>query len=142
MDRLEMGNRFDRERPRLRAVAYRIMGSLSDADDAVQEAWLRLQRADAEEIENLEGWLTRVVARISLNVLRDRHSHPGQPLDAFVPEPILSNDARDAPEHEALLADAVGIALQVILDAVSPAERSPSCSTTCSGSRSTTSPSC
>src|SRR3954447_12239794 len=123
MDRLELGNRFDRERPRLRAVAYRIVGSLSDADDAVQEAWLRLQRADAEEIDNLEGWLTTVVARISLNVLRDRHSHPGQPLDAFVPEPILSNDARDDPEHEALLADAVGIALQVVLDALNPAER-------------------
>src|SRR3954447_14749584 len=123
MDRLELGNRFDRERPRLRAVAYRIVGSLSDADDAVQEAWLRLQRADAEEIDNLEGWLTTVVARISLNVLRDRHSHPGQPLDAFVPEPILSNEARDDPEHEALLADAVGIALQVVLDALNPAER-------------------
>src|SRR4051795_11055389 len=123
MDRLELGNRFDRERPRLRAVAYRIVGSLSDADDAVQETWLRLQRADAEQIDNLEGWLTTVVARICLNVLRDRYSHPEQPLDTFVPEPIISTDARDDPEHEALLADAVGIALQVVLDALNPAER-------------------
>src|SRR4051794_24414022 len=123
MDQLELANSFDRERPRLRSVAYRIVGSLSDADDALQEAWLRLQRADAEQIDNLEGWLTTVVARICLNVLRDRYSHPEQPLDTFVPEPIISTDARDDPEHQALLADAVGIALQVVLDALNPAER-------------------
>jgi DNA-directed RNA polymerase specialized sigma24 family protein len=82
-----------------------------------------LQRADAEEIDNLEGWLTTVVARICLNILRDRRSHAAEPLDAFVPEPIISTDARDDPEHEALLADAVGIALQVVLDALNPAER-------------------
>jgi RNA polymerase sigma factor (sigma-70 family) len=123
MDQLDLANRFDRERPRLRSVAYRIVGSVSEADDAVQEAWLRLHRADAEEIDNLEGWLTTVVARICLNTLRDRRSHPQQPLDAFVPEPIISTDASDDPEHEALLADAVGIALQVVLDALSPAER-------------------
>ena len=123
MDQLELANRFDRERRRLRSVAYRIVGSLSEADDAVQEAWLRLQRADAEEIDNLEGWLTTVVARICLNILRDRRSHPEEPLDAFVPEPIVSTDAGGDPEHEALLADAVGIALQVVLQALNPAER-------------------
>ena len=123
MDQLELANRFDRERRRLRSVAYRIVGSLSEADDAVQEAWLRLQRVDEDEIKNLEGWLTTVVARICLNVVRDRRSHPEQPLDAFVPEPIVATDAREDPEQEALLADAVGIALQVVLDALSPAER-------------------
>jgi RNA polymerase sigma factor (sigma-70 family) len=123
MDQIELADRFDRERPRLRSVAYRIVGSLSEADDAVQEAWLRLQRAQAEEIDNLAGWLTTVVARICLNILRTRRSHAEQPLDAFLPEPIISTDAREDPEHEALLADAVGIALQVVLDALSPAER-------------------
>ncbi len=123
MDQLELAHRFDREQRRLRSVAYRIVGSLSEADDAVQEAWLRLQRADVEEIENLEGWLTTVVARICLNILRDRRSHAEEPLDAFLPEPIISTDAGDDPEHEALLADAVGIALQVVLEALSPAER-------------------
>ena len=123
MDQLELADRFDRERRRLRSVAYRMVGSLSEADDAVQEAWLRLERAEVEEIDNLEGWLTTVVARICLNILRNRRSHAEQPLDAFAPEPIISTDARDDPEHEALLADAVGIALQVVLDALSPAER-------------------
>jgi RNA polymerase sigma-70 factor (ECF subfamily) len=123
MDELELANRFDRERGRLRSVAYRIVGSMSEADDAVQEAWLRLQRTDADEIDNLQAWLTTVVARICLNVLRDRRAHPEEPLEAFVPEPIISTEARDDPEHHALLADAVGIALQVVLDALSPAER-------------------
>jgi RNA polymerase sigma factor (sigma-70 family) len=123
VDQPALASRFDGERQRLRSVAYRIVGSLSDADDAVQEAWLRLQRADSEEIGNLEGWLTTVVARICLNVLRDRRSHPEEPLDGFVPEPIVSTDASGDPEHEALLADAVGIALQVVLGALSPAER-------------------
>src|ERR687891_200429 len=97
MDQLELADRFDRERPRLRSVAYRIVGSLTEADDAVQEAWLRLQRVDVEEIENLEGWLTTVVARICLNVLRQRRSHREEPLDAFVPEPIISADAGARP---------------------------------------------
>jgi RNA polymerase sigma factor (sigma-70 family) len=123
VDEPALASRFDGERQRLRSVAYRIVGSLSDADDAVQEAWLRLQRADTDEIGNLEGWLTTVVARICLNVLRDRRSHPEEPLDGFVPEPIVSTDAGGDPEHEALLADAVGIALQVVLGALSPAER-------------------
>src|SRR5436309_7751316 len=123
MDQLELANRFDRERPRLRSIAYRIVGSLSEADDAVQDAWLRLQRAEAAEIDNLEAWLTTVVARISLNILRDRRAHAEVPLDAFVPEPIISSDMTGDPEHEVLLADAVGIALQVILQAPTPAER-------------------
>jgi RNA polymerase sigma factor (sigma-70 family) len=123
MDQLELANRFDGERQRLRSVAYRIVGSVSEADDAVQEAWLRLQRTDADEIENLDAWLTTVVARICLNILRDRRAHSEQPLDGFMPEPIIATGTGDDPEHEVLLADAVGIALQVVLDALSPAER-------------------
>jgi RNA polymerase sigma-70 factor (ECF subfamily) len=123
MDQLELANRFDRERAKLRSVAYRIVGSLSDADDAVQEAWMRLQRADPEKIDNLEGWLTTVVARICLHILRVRRSQAEEPLNAFVPEPIIATDAGGDPEHEALLADAVGIALQVVLEALSPAQR-------------------
>jgi len=124
MNELELAGRFDRERPRLRAVAYRILGSLSDADDAVQEAWLRLQRTDTEQIDSLEGWLTTVVARICLNMLRFRRSRNEQPLDGWRPEPIIDDPAVGTdPEHEALLAESVGIALQVVLDTLSPAER-------------------
>jgi len=123
MDQLELTNRFDSQRPRLRAVAYRILGSLSETDDALQEAWLRLQRTDAEEIESLEAWLTTVVSRICLNIIRDRRAHSEEPLDGLRPEPIISTDSTSDPEHEALLADAVGIALQVVLDSLAPAER-------------------
>jgi RNA polymerase sigma factor (sigma-70 family) len=123
MDQMDLADRFDRERPRLRAVAYRILGSVAEADDAVQDAWLRLQRADASEIDNLEGWLTTVVSRLCLNALRSRRTRGEQPLDRLVPEPILSRDAGGDPENEALLADAVGIALQVVLHTLSPAER-------------------
>ena len=124
MDELELANTFDRQRPQLRAVAYRILGSVSEADDAVQEAWLRLQRTDAEQIDSLERWLTTVVARICLNMLRSRRTRSEQPLDGFLPEPIIDNPAAGTdPEHEALLADSVGIALQVVLDTLSPAER-------------------
>jgi RNA polymerase sigma-70 factor (ECF subfamily) len=123
MDEHELSERFDRERRRLRAVAYRILGSLSEADDAVQEAWLRLQRVDAAEIANLEGWLTTVVGRICLNVVRQRRVKSEVVLDEFLHEPIVSADATGDPEHEALLADAVGVALQVVLDTLSPAER-------------------
>ncbi|HEX5309818.1 MAG TPA: sigma-70 family RNA polymerase sigma factor [Solirubrobacteraceae bacterium] len=108
----------------MRAVAYRILGSVTEADDAVQEAWLRLQRTEPEQIDSLEAWLTTVVARISLNVLRSRRSRAEQPLDGFIPEPIVDDPALGAdPEHEALLADSVGIALQVVLDTLNPAER-------------------
>jgi RNA polymerase sigma factor (sigma-70 family) len=124
MDELELVNRFDRKRPQLRAVAYRILGSVSDADDAVQEAWLRLQRTDPQQIDNLERWLTTVVARICLNLLRSRRTRNEQPLDGLRPEPIIDDPAVGTdPEHEALLADSVGIALQVVLDTLSPAER-------------------
>jgi RNA polymerase sigma factor (sigma-70 family) len=124
MTELELADRFDRERPRLRAVAYRILGSLSEADDAVQEAWLRLQRTDAEQIDSLERWLTTVVARICLNMLRFRRSRGEEPLDEWRPEPIIDDPAVGTdPEHEALLAESVGIALQVVLDTLSPAER-------------------
>jgi RNA polymerase sigma factor (sigma-70 family) len=124
MDELELADRFDRQRPRLRAVAYRILGSLTEADDAVQEAWLRLSRTDAEQIDSLEPWLTTVVARICLNVLRSRRTRSEQPLERFRPEPIIDDPAAGTdPEHEALLADAVGIALQVVLDTLNPPER-------------------
>jgi RNA polymerase sigma factor (sigma-70 family) len=124
MDELEVVDRFDRQRPQLRAVAYRILGSLNEADDAVQEAWLRLGRTDAEHIASLERWLTTVVARICLNMLRLRRTRGEQPLDGFLPEPIIDDPAVGTdPEHEALLADSVGIALQVVLDTLSPAER-------------------
>jgi RNA polymerase sigma-70 factor (ECF subfamily) len=123
MDELALANRLDRERPRLRAVAYRILGSLSDADDAVQETWLRLQRTGAGEIDNLAGWLTTVVARICLNIVRARSIRGEQPLDRFVPEPLVSPATGEDPEYEALLSDAVGVALQVVLDTLAPAER-------------------
>jgi RNA polymerase sigma factor (sigma-70 family) len=124
MDELELAKRFDRQRDQLRAVAYRILGSLSEAEDAVQEGWLRLRRTDVEQIDSLERWLTTVVARICLNMLRSRRTRAEQPLDGFRPEPIIDNPAVGTdPEHEALLADSVGIALQVVLDTLSPAER-------------------
>ncbi len=124
MDELELADRFDRQRGHLRAVAYRILGSVSEADDAVQEAWLRLQRTGAEQIDSLERWLTTVVARICLNMLRSRRTRGEQPLDGFLPEPIIDDPAVGTdPEHQALLAEALGIALQVVLDALTPAER-------------------
>jgi RNA polymerase sigma factor (sigma-70 family) len=107
----------------MRAVAYRMLGSLSEADDAVQEAWLRLSRSDAGEIENLDGWLTTVVARVSLNMLRSRRSRREEPLDVLVPEPIVDRADGMDPEHAALLADSVGLALLVVLETLSPAER-------------------
>jgi RNA polymerase sigma factor (sigma-70 family) len=124
VDELELANRFDRQRPQLRAVAYRILGSLNEGDDAVQEAWLRLRRTDPEQIDSLERWLTTVVARICLNMLRSRRTRGERPLDGFLPEPIIDDPtAGTDPEHEALLAESVGIALQVVLDTLSPAER-------------------
>jgi RNA polymerase sigma-70 factor, ECF subfamily len=123
MDELALANRFNRERPRLRAVAYRILGSLGDADDAVQETWLRLQRTGADEIDNLAGWLTTVLARICLNIVRNRSTRGEQPLEAFLPEPLVSPASGEDPEYEALLSDAVGVALQVVLDTLAPAER-------------------
>src|SRR5215203_3929422 len=118
-----MAERFEANRTHLRAVAYRMLGSMSEADDAVQEAWLRLSRTDASRVENLGGWLTTVVARVSLDMLRSRNARREQPLETYVPEPIVSNDAGVDPEHEALIADSVGLALQVVLETLSPAER-------------------
>jgi len=115
--------RFEERRTRLRAVAYRMLGSLSEADDAVQEAWLRLNRTDADAIENLDGWLTTVVARVSLNMLRTRKTRREEPLEAQLPEPILDRADGMNPEHEALLADSVGLALLVVLETLSPPER-------------------
>ncbi len=118
-----LAERFEEHRTRLRAVAYRMLGSLSEADDAVQEAWLRLSRSDADEIENLGGWLTTVTARISLNMLRTRDQRREEPLGARLPDPIVGRADAPNPEHEALLADAVGLALLVVLDTLGPAER-------------------
>src|SRR3954470_1700583 len=118
-----LAERFEANRTHLRAVAYRMLGSVSEADDAVQEAWLRLTRTDASRVENLGGWLTTVVARVSLDMLRSRNARREQPLGTHVPEPIVSRDAGADPEREALIADSVGLALLVVLETLSPAER-------------------
>ena len=122
-ERQWLAERFEEHRPQLRAVAYRMLGSLSEADDAVQEAWLRLSRSDASDVENLGAWLTTVVGRVSLNMLRSRRSRRDEPLDVRVPEPIIDRAGGTDPEHEALLADSVGLALLVVLETLSPAER-------------------
>jgi RNA polymerase sigma-70 factor (ECF subfamily) len=118
-----LAERFEENRTRLRAVAYRMLGSLSEADDAVQEAWLRVSRSDTDEVENLGGWLTTIVARVSLNMLRSRRSRREEALDVRVPEPIIDRADGTDPEHEALLADSVGLALLVVLETLSPPER-------------------
>ena len=115
---------FERHRTRLRAVAYRMLGSVSDADDAVQEAWLRLSRADSEAIANLPGWLTTVVARVCMDMLRSRRARREDYAGSWLPEPLVQPDEAPAdPEYEALLADSVGLALLVVLDSLAPAER-------------------
>jgi RNA polymerase sigma factor (sigma-70 family) len=123
-DKLWLAERFEANRTHLRAVAYRILGSVGEADDAVQEAWIRLSRSNAGDIENLGGWLTTVVARVSLNMLHSRRIRREEPLDAVhVPEPLVDCVDRTDPEHEALLADSVGLALLVVLESLSPTER-------------------
>ena len=117
----QLAEQFEANRARLRAVAYRMLGSLSEADDAVQEAWLRLSRSDASSVENLNGWLTTVVGRVCLDMLRSRRSRREESLR--VPEPIVSREAEIDPEHEALLAGSVGLALFAVLETLSPAER-------------------
>ena len=115
---------FDAHRAHLRAVAYRMLGSRTEAEDAVQEAWLRLHRSDADEIENLGGWLTTVVARVALNMLRSRTTRREAPLEeVHLPDPLIDRADAVDPEHQALLADSVGLALLVVLDTLSPAER-------------------
>jgi RNA polymerase sigma factor (sigma-70 family) len=124
MDEREfLAQQFEEHRRRLRAVAYRMLGSLSEADDAVQEAWLRLSRTDTGEIENLGGWLTTVVARVSLNMLRSRNARREEPLAGRLPDPLIDRADGIDPEHEALLADSVGLALLVVLETLSPPER-------------------
>jgi RNA polymerase sigma-70 factor (ECF subfamily) len=118
-----LAERFEEHRGRLRAVAYRMLGSVSEADDAVQDAWLRLRRTDTSEVENLGAWLTTVVARVCLNMLRSRQTRREAPLDVHVPDPIVSPESGVDPEHQAVLADSVGLALMVVLETLAPAER-------------------
>ena len=118
----ELAREFEAHRGRLRAIAYRMLGSLADAEDAVQETWLRLARADATEVRNLGGWLTTVLARLCLDVLRARTSRREEPLDVHLPDPVVEFGA-PTPEDEALIADSIGLALLVVLDTLSPSER-------------------
>jgi RNA polymerase sigma factor (sigma-70 family) len=114
---------FEQQRTHLRAVAYRMLGSLTEADDAVQDAWVRVSRADTSVVENLGGWLTTIVARVCLNMLRSRNNRREESLEVHLPDPVISRTGELGPEDEALLAESVGLALQVVLDALAPAER-------------------
>src|SRR5256885_1664263 len=118
-----LADRFEEHRPRLRSVAYRMLGSLTEADDAVQDAWLRASRAGAGEVDNLGGWLTTIVARVCLNMLRSRNRRREESFEEHLPDPVVSPYGELHPEEEALLADSVGLALLVVLDNLSPAER-------------------
>ena len=118
-----LAERFEEQRGHLRAVAFRMLGSTAEADDAVQDAWLRVSRADTSVVENLGGWLTTIVARVCLNMLRSRTARREVPLEVHLPDPVISPGGELGPEGEALLADAVGLALLVVLDALAPAER-------------------
>jgi RNA polymerase sigma factor (sigma-70 family) len=122
-DQQWLAERFEEHRSRLRAVAYRMLGSLGEAEDAVQDAWLRVSRVDTSEVENLGAWLTTIVARVALNMLRSRKARREQALDVHLPDPIVDPADGTDPEHEALLADSVGLALLVVLETLSPAER-------------------
>jgi RNA polymerase sigma factor (sigma-70 family) len=123
MDGDWLTRQFEEHRPRLRAVAYRMLGSLSEAEDAVQESWLRVSRADTGGIENMGGWLTTVVSRVCLNLLRARAGRREQSLETHVPDPIVTQEGQSNPEQELLLADSVGLALLVVLETLDPAER-------------------
>ncbi|HEY1635605.1 MAG TPA: sigma-70 family RNA polymerase sigma factor [Acidimicrobiales bacterium] len=124
MDETEwLASRFEEQRPHLRAVAYRMLGSFSEADDALQDAWIRVSRANADEVENLGGWLTTIVARVCLNMLRSRQVRREEPLEVHLPDPVISRDGDLQPEQEVVMADSVGLALQVVLDTLAPAER-------------------
>src|SRR5437870_5514180 len=118
-----LAERFEESRAHLRAVAYRMLGSGSEADDAVQEAWLRVSRSDPSDVENLGGWLTTIVARLCLDMLRSRTARREEPLDADVLGPVVGREDSTDPEREALLADAVGPALLVVLETLAPSER-------------------
>jgi RNA polymerase sigma factor (sigma-70 family) len=123
MDKDLLAKEFERHRAHLRAVAYRMLGSVGEAEDAVQEAWLRLSRSDADAVANLGGWLTTVVSRVALDALRARRTRREDYVGSWLPEPVLDTDDSTNPEHEALLADSVGLALLVVLDTLAPAER-------------------
>jgi RNA polymerase sigma-70 factor (ECF subfamily) len=118
-----LAGRFEEHRSHLRAVAYRMLGSLVEADDAVQDAWERVNRAGADDVDDLKAWLTTVVARVCLNLLRSRNAHREEALDGYVPDPIVSPADGTDPEEEVLLADSVGLALQIVIDTLGPAER-------------------
>src|SRR5918994_641450 len=120
-----LAEQFEEHRPHVRAVAYRMLGSVSEAEDAVQEAWIRLSRTDVSGVDNLRGWLTTVVARVCLDMLRTRASRREDPLDVHVPDPIIRAISRgdEGPERDAMLADSVGLALLVVLEKLEPAER-------------------
>ena len=118
-----LAERFEENRPHLRGVAYRMLGSLAEADDAVQEAWIRLSRTDTSDVDNLRAWLTTVVGRVALNMLRSRRTRREAALETHLPDPILSPEAGMDPEQEALLGDSVGLAMLVVLDSLTPAER-------------------
>lgn len=118
-----LAERFEQQRPRLRALAYRMLGSIPEAEDALQEAWIRASRADAADVENLAGWLTTIVARVCLNLLRSRRVRREEALESALPDPIVTREGDVRPEEEVILADSVGLALQVVLDTLAPAER-------------------
>jgi RNA polymerase sigma factor (sigma-70 family) len=118
-----LAEQFEEHRTHLRSVAYRMLGSPSEADDAVQETWLRLSRADTDDVENLAAWLTTVTARVCLNMLRSRRTHREEPLEPSVPDPVVTRIDATNPEHEAVLADSVGLAMLVVLEMLAPAER-------------------
>jgi RNA polymerase sigma factor (sigma-70 family) len=118
-----LAERFEANRSHLRGIAYRMLGSLTEADDAVQEAWIRLSRTDTNDVENLRAWLTTVVGRVSLNMLRSRKTRREASLETHLPDPVLSPEAGIDPEQEALLGDSVGLAMLVVLDSLTPAER-------------------
>src|SRR4051795_7165766 len=118
-----LAERFEANRSHLRGVAYRMLGSVAEADDAVQEAWIRLSRADTSQVDNLRAWLTTVVGRVCLNMLRSRTTRREASLETHLPEPVLSSEDGIDPEQEALLGDSVGLAMLVVLDSLTPAER-------------------
>lgn len=118
-----LAERFEEDRPHLRAVAYRMLGSLAEADDALQDAWLRVSRAGADDVENLGGWMTTIVARVCLNMLRSRKRRRAESLEVGLPDPVITRDEAPGPEEQALLADSVGLALLVVLETLTPAER-------------------
>jgi RNA polymerase sigma-70 factor (ECF subfamily) len=122
-DKNWLAERFEANRAHLRGVAYRMLGSLSEADDAVQESWLRLSRTDTSDVDNLQAWLTTVVARVCLNMLRSRRTRREASFETHVPDPVLSPGEGMDPEQEVLLADSVGLAMLIVLDSLSPAER-------------------